>query len=126
MLIIIRGLPGGGKTTLAKLFEREGYAHVENDQYRAKSGTYVYDREERDTINKWCRQTVKNYLRHGRDVVVSNTFVELNTIEPYIELAKRYGHDFTVIEAKGRFGSVMGAPDESIRARAERWEHYPV
>lgn len=126
MLVIIRGLPGGGKSTLAKLFEREGYVHIENDQFRARTGEYVYDPEEAQAIKAWCHAEVKKYLRQGRDVVVSNTFCELSTFQPYILLAQRYGHDYTVIEAKGHFGSVMGCNNEGVEWRRSRWEHYPV
>jgi len=126
MLVIIRGLPGGGKSALAKMFERDGYVHVENDQFRARSGEYVYDPEEATAVKAWCHRTVKGYLRQGRNVVVSNTFCELECVEDFIALAKRYGHDYTVIEAKGRFGSVMGCDAAGMDIRRARWEHYPV
>jgi predicted kinase len=126
MLVIIRGLPGGGKTTLAKLFEREGYVHVENDQYRARTGEYIYDPEEHKAVTAWCFRAVKDYLRQGRDVVVSNTFCELASVRKYEQLARRYGHGVTVIEAKGSFGSVMGCTTEGMEARRKQWEHYPV
>lgn len=126
MLIIIRGLPGSGKSTLAKLFERDGYVHIENDQFRARSGEYVYDPEEAELVKAWCHRTVKENLRNGRDVVVSNTLCELECVKEYTMLARRYGHDYTVIEAKGSFGSVMGCDDAGMKVRRAKWEHYPV
>lgn len=126
MLVIIRGLPGSGKSTLAKMFEREGYVHIENDQFRARSGEYVYDPEEAALVKAWCHRTVKVNLRNGRDVVISNTFCELECVEDFIALAKRCGHEYTVIEAKGRFGSVMGCDAKGMDERRARWEDYPV
>lgn len=126
MLVIIRGLPGSGKSTLARMFERDGYVHVENDQFRARSGEYVYDPDEAALVKAWCHRTVKGYLRQGRDVVVSNTFCEIAMIDEFILLAKRYGHGHTVIETKGTFGSVMGCTTQGFESRRNRWEHYPV
>lgn len=126
MLVIIRGLPGSGKTTLAKMFERDGFVHVENDQFRARSGEYIYDPDEAELVRAWCHRTVKGYLRQGRDVVVSNTFCKLEVVREYEQLARRYGHDTTVVEAKGTFGSVMGCDASGIEMRRAKWEDYPV
>lgn len=126
MLIIIRGLPGGGKSTLAKMFERDGYTHIENDQFRARSGEYVYDPEEAALVKAWCHRTVKDALRTGRNVVVSHTFCELECVKEYEMLAARYGHESMVIEAKGTFGSVRGCDAAGMEERRAKWEHYPV
>jgi predicted kinase len=126
MLVIIRGLPGSGKSTLAKLFQRDGYTHIENDQFRARSGEYVYDPEENRAVKAWCFRTVRAALRQGRNVVVSNTFCELECVKEYTDLALRYGHEYTVIEAKGSFGSVMGCDAAGMEQRRAKWEHYPV
>lgn len=126
MLVIIRGLPGSGKSTLARMFQRDGYVHIENDQFRARSGEYVYDPEEATLVKQWCHRTVRAALRQGRNVVVSNTFCELACVQQYILLALRYGHEYTVIEAKGSFGSVMGCDDAGMEMRRAKWEHYPV
>ena len=40
-IVLIRGLPGTGKTTLAKTME--GYAHFEADIFLEVDGVYVYD-----------------------------------------------------------------------------------
>jgi len=41
-LLIVRGLPGSGKTVMAK--KMTGYVHLEADMYFEVNGKYEYDR----------------------------------------------------------------------------------
>lgn len=42
-LLLIRGLPGSGKTTMAKQYAQIGYVHCEADQYFERDGEYRFD-----------------------------------------------------------------------------------
>jgi len=42
-LLLIRGLPGSGKTTMAKEYEKSGYVHCEADQYFEVDGEYRFE-----------------------------------------------------------------------------------
>lgn len=42
-LLLIRGLPGSGKTTMAKKYAEVGYVHCEADQYFETGGEYHFD-----------------------------------------------------------------------------------
>ena len=53
MLIIIRGLPGSGKTTLAKSFE--GYQHFESDKCFMVGDKYEFDPTELSTAHAFCQ-----------------------------------------------------------------------
>lgn len=43
-LVLIRGLPGSGKSTMAKVLALVGYQHFEADMFFVRDGTYCYDR----------------------------------------------------------------------------------
>ena len=50
-LIIIRGIPGSGKTTMAKSYQ--GYSHYEADMFFMKDGVYNFDRAKIKNAHNW-------------------------------------------------------------------------
>lgn len=42
-LLLIRGLPGSGKSTMAKEYAKAGYVHCEADQFFEIDGQYRFD-----------------------------------------------------------------------------------
>ena len=42
-LVLIRGLPGSGKTTMARVLALVGYEHHEADHYFERDGAYKFD-----------------------------------------------------------------------------------
>jgi hypothetical protein len=115
--MIIRGLPGSGKSTFAKLMAKErGYDHLD--------GVFRFDPTKLAAAHKWCHRCTEISLMAGRDVVVSNTFVKRAMIAPYIDLAKKFGAQYREVTATGDFGSVHGVPRETIARMAAEWEQY--
>jgi len=118
-IVLIRGLPGSGKSTMAR--QMVGYEHVEADQYLEVDGRYVYDAGKVRAAHDWCVAKAKAALESGRNVVVSNTFARLWEIQRYADL----GYPLRVIEATGRWRSVHGVPMHKINAMRARWEALP-
>lgn len=121
-LLLIRGLPGSGKTTLAKEYAAQGYAHCEADQYFDIDGTYVFDASKLSAAHADCLRRTIEALDAFDSVVVSNTFTRQWEMEPYRLAAKRRGVLFRVIEARGEWPNVHGVPDETIERMRARWE----
>ncbi|MGD8567391.1 MAG: AAA family ATPase [Gammaproteobacteria bacterium] len=118
-LTIIRGLPGSGKTTLAKAL---GVQYFEADQYFMVAGTYTFRREEIKDAHEWCQEMVRDALMRGEDVAVANTFSQKWEAQPYLEMAQESGADVQIIECYGRWRSVHEIPDHVVAKMAERWE----
>jgi len=124
-LVLIRGLPGSGKTTIAKTMD--GYFHVEADMYFETDDGYKFNPSKLADAHAWCLDSSDRALSNGLDVVVANTFTTLHEMQPYINLASKHAAcRLSVIEAKGRFPSVHNVPYPTIRRMMSRWEDYTV
>lgn len=119
-ILLIRGLPGSGKTTKATVMN--GYRHLEADQFLEVNGEYVYDASKVKLAHDWCVSTAKECLEQGLNVVVSNTFVRLWELQRYIDL----GFPFRIIEMKEKYQNIHGVPQEKIDLMAKSWEELPA
>ncbi len=118
-LVLIRGLPGSGKTTMAKAMK--GYAHIEADQWMINdAGIYHFDPSKLSAVHAACRAATKRALDAGHNVVVSNTFVKRKQMKPYFEM----GYPVRVIEATGHYESLHKVPKHVNEEMRELWEMY--
>lgn len=89
-MVIVRGLPGSGKSTFAKARYPEA-VHCEADMFFELGGEYRFDPKRLNQAHAWCQGRAIQALQDGRDVVVSNTFVKVWELTPYVEMAERFG-----------------------------------
>lgn len=120
-LIIIRGLPGSGKTTFAHtvtdtVFEADMY-------FTDSNGVYNFDREKLSQAHYWCQAQVADAMKAGVPVIaVSNTFVRKWEMLAYLTLAKTFGYQVTeVTMTQPLRPSIHGVPDEVIERMKEQW-----
>lgn len=134
-LILIRGLPGSGKSKLAETIKWLGFYaetanigdhwyHFEADMYHIKNGVYDWKPENVVAAHAWCRGEADCALSQGGNVIVANTFTRLWEMNPYIEMAKKYKAELTVLTVEGNHGNVHDVPDEVIEKMRKRWEKY--
>lgn len=120
-LVVIRGLPGSGKSTLAK--QMKTHVHVENDMYfMLHDGSYRYEPERMMAAIQWYQKRAKNALLQGYSVVVANTFILLEHIRPYEDMACELGISIRVIEARGNFKNAHDVPAEVVEKMRSQWE----
>jgi len=121
-LIIIRGIPGSGKTTLAQQLAPLHY--YEADQWMVDAdGNYDFDASRLHYAHSKCRQAVIGALNDGVEtVVVSNTFTRRKEFLPYVKIAKRRGCDVEIVVATGNYQNVHGAPEEVVQRMRDQWE----
>ncbi|RKF20017.1 ATP-binding protein [Alginatibacterium sediminis] len=124
-LTIIRGLPGSGKSTLAKQMctDDQQLVHLEADQYFVNDKQeYHFDADHLTNAHAWCQNKCEQALQQSTSVVVSNTFVCLWEMLPYINIAKKYQAHLKVIECHDDFGSIHNVPDTTIEQMKKKWQ----
>ena len=121
-LVLIRGLPGSGKSTTAKVLALIGYEHYEADMFFVRDGRYVYDASRIRDAHAWCQHMTRQALAQEGRVVVSNTFTRLNELAPYLDMSD----SIRVIEAQGNWKNVHDVPPQAIARMAQRWEVLPT
>lgn len=126
MLILVRGIPGSGKSTYVETEYKDTYdVFLEADMYFTKNGEYKFDGSKIKKAHEWCQNTARVFLDMGNSVVVSNTFTKLWEMKPYFEMAKESGHDVMVIRMTGEYQNVHGVPQEKVEEMKKRFEDCP-
>lgn len=121
-LVLIRGLPGGGKTTMARTLALVGYEHHEADQYFERDGAYMFDPARLRDAHEWCLDRTRDSIERGVNCVVANTFTQQWEMQPYLDAAKAAGVPVRVIEAHGKWENCHGVPAATIEKMRARWE----
>jgi predicted kinase len=127
-LIIIRGLPGSGKSTFATktLFRYKRVAWAEADHYFTdEAGEYRFDPAHIKDAHAFCQQKVLDAMVVGLPVIVSNTFSQIWEMQPYFNMAERYGYTVQVYVMDSQYGNTHGVPEEAIERMRVRWEKHP-
>jgi predicted kinase len=127
MLYIVRGIPGSGKSTFAKnLVGEKDYCHKEADMFFVdRDGNYNFEPSKIKDAHQWCQEEMDFLMRlEHSPVVVSNTFTQEWELQPYYELAIKYGYYVTSIIVENRHGGVNqhGVPEDKIELMRNRFE----
>ena len=150
-IVIIRGCPGSGKSSLAnKILNDNVYGYNNNytyvnrrlivsaDQYfefdiqGPKGAQYYFDANKLGQAHGWSQWRVKQCCQNGIEIIiVDNTNTTWKEIRPYVEIAKRYGYEVEVREPNTEWRydvdecvkrNSHGVPKETIQRMRDRWE----
>lgn len=106
-LLALRGIPGSGKSSLAKSISFTNGAPIYSiDSYfEDEAGEYHFDYQKNHLAYKDCEAKTKQALELGVPfVIVDNTFTLDWELEPYIRLAKEFGYRLFVVTVENRHG----------------------
>jgi predicted kinase len=128
ILYIVRGIPGSGKSTIAKTL---GGIQIESDQYFIDSnGEYKFDASKLHNAHNYCQTQTEAWMKTDGEqvnidrIVVSNTFTQEWEMKPYFELAEKYGYMVFTIIVENRHGgtNVHNVPEDKIKLMRDRFE----
>lgn len=93
-LIMLRGLPGSGKSTWARELARNGYVRVNKDDLRAMLNDGKWNKHNEKFVLLIRDQIIRNALACGKSVVVDDTNFAAKHREVLSGIAKEYGATF--------------------------------
>ena len=122
-LILVRGVSGSGKSTIAPMFENAVLVSTD-DFFLDEYGEYVFDANSLVINHQFCQLAVRMMMQDDEElIVVHNTFTADWEMDAYFDLAREHGYAVHTIIVENRHGSknVHDVPQDVVKAQKERF-----
>lgn len=122
-LILLRGIPGSGKSTVASLIT--DMVLSADDFFTDENGVYNFDASKLQAAHNWCKTRTETQMKASmKKIVVANTFTQKWEMDDYFNLAAKYGYRVHSLIAENRHGSVNvhNVPDTALDKMRKRFE----
>ncbi|XP_068786197.1 uncharacterized protein [Struthio camelus] len=135
LLLILRGLPGSGKSTLSRFLlgqNCDGIVFSTDDYFRQQDG-YTYNAAQLGDAHDWNQKRAKQAMEQGKSpIIIDNTNTQAWEMKPYVEMAleKGYRVEFREPDTWWKFDpeelekrNKHGVTREKIAQMLERYEY---
>ena len=116
-IVLIRGIPGSGKSTIAKE-EYPDHVLCEANQYFTRRGRWLYNHKRVKNAHAWCQRKALSELEKGNNIVVANTFIRLWELKPYFDM----GYPVKIVVAKGNYRNWHNVPEKVVERMKHNYE----
>lgn len=129
-LILLRGVPGSGKTTLGEIIlQMSGQQKPDvlsaDNFFIDDKGNYNFDPTKLKEAHNMCQQKCAERMRlEFSKIVVANTFTQDWEMEAYFEMAERYRYRVHSVVVENRHGgkNIHNVPDEKVEQMKNRFQ----
>lgn len=128
-LILLRGLPGSGKTTLGSVILSTPGGSVDvisaDDFFVNEKGEYLFDATKLKEAHNSCQVRCAEKMKlETFKIVVANTFTQEWEMAAYYEMAERYAYRVYSIIVENRHNglNVHGVPEDKVSQMKNRFE----
>lgn len=135
-LILMRGLPGSGKSFLAKQIAADNGQSEDciasADDYFMKDGKYQWDPDKLRDAHGSCKRKVRRLMKEAAPlVIVDNTNTKRREMKAYVYMAIEFGYDveFATPDTSWAWDvdqccerNTHGVPKPAIQAMAKRFD----
>jgi predicted kinase len=129
-LILLRGLPGSGKTTLARVIlqlptNTEPEVLSADDFFETKDGDYIFDSTKLKEAHNYCQFRCSERMRQQKaKIIVANTFTQEWEMDEYFKMAERYNYRVHTVIVENRHGNenVHGVPEDKLQQMENRFQ----
>ena len=129
-LILLRGIPGSGKTTLGNAILKSDPNDVvdlisADDYFVNENGEYVFEPSKiKDAHLSSQKRCEEKMINNSSKIVIANTFTQEWEMEKYYEMAKKYNYRVFSVIVENRHGNqnVHNVPHKKITEMVKRFD----
>lgn len=129
-LILLRGLPGSGKTTLGQIILRnlsidDSHVLSADDYFIDENGNYNFDASKLKLAHNNCQEKCAERMKYEiSKIVVANTFTQEWEMEKYNEMAERYHYRVhsVIVENRHDGKNIHNVPEDKLQQMKERFQ----
>jgi hypothetical protein len=90
-----------------------------------RDGIYEFDATKLRDAHGWCQAMVGSWMSDNEErIIVSNTFTQEWEMQPYYDLAEKYGYRVYSLVVENRHGGINehGVPEDKLEIMRNRFE----
>lgn len=122
VLVVIRGIPGCGKSSFAKLLDC--YVCTADD-YHMVDGQYDWKAENAAKAHFECRRKCEEYMKiNACTIAIANTNTTMKEMQPYYDMAQKYGYKVFSVIVENRHNGISehNVPEETLQKMRGRFD----